>query len=108
MVDPAIDRAGGFRATILTVIQAAQLLHFEPATIRRLAARGEIPARKVAGAWRFHQEQLEAFIREGQPSRYLGPQAAHAASVDPLSGPDSAAAVAKFAARAASIKGPAE
>lgn len=35
--------------TILTVEQAAELLHFEPATIRRLAARGEIPGRKIGG-----------------------------------------------------------
>lgn len=54
---------------ILTVDQAAELLQFEPATVRRLAARGEIPARIVGGSWRFSKEELEWFVQDSPPIR---------------------------------------
>jgi excisionase family DNA binding protein len=49
---------------ILDVKEAAELLGMAPATLKRHARKNAIPAAKVGGAWRFHREQLEEWIRE--------------------------------------------
>jgi excisionase family DNA binding protein len=45
---------------VLTVEQAAQLLHLRAATVRRLAVAGRIPGAKVGKCWRF----VEAVLRD--------------------------------------------
>ena len=39
--------------TALTIEEVAQLLKISPRTVRRLAAKGEIPGRKIGNKWRF-------------------------------------------------------
>jgi excisionase family DNA binding protein len=89
--------------TILTVEQAAELMHFTPHTIRRLAARGEIPGRRIGGVWRFCAEQLEQSIKEGAAANLRQPVRAPLGDLDDLGSPDralpdprAAEAIAKF------------
>jgi len=49
---------------IMTVEQAAEVLHIAPKTCRALARRGLIPAAKIGKHWRFDQKQLEDFIAQ--------------------------------------------
>lgn len=51
----------------LTVRQVADLLSVNERTVYRMAQRGELPGFKVAGTWRFLQEDIEAWI--GQRKR---------------------------------------
>lgn len=48
---------------ILTLEEAADYLRVHIRTIHRLLARGELHAKKVGRAWRFHREDLEAYVR---------------------------------------------
>ncbi len=48
---------------ILTVDGAAELLGVSAYTIREMAKRGDIPARKVGKGWRFSREALVGMIR---------------------------------------------
>jgi len=43
---------------LLTVAEAARYLRLHPATLRRLARQGAVPAAKVGGTWRFRREDL--------------------------------------------------
>jgi excisionase family DNA binding protein len=43
---------------VLTAEQAAQLLQLEPTLLTRLAEKGQLPGRKLAGQWRFSREAL--------------------------------------------------
>jgi excisionase family DNA binding protein len=47
---------------VLSGEQAAELLQVTPAVIERLAARGELPARQLAGEWRFSRAALLAWL----------------------------------------------
>jgi excisionase family DNA binding protein len=47
----------------LTVEEAAPLLHTTPDTVRRKAAAGSIPGRKVGRRWLFDPDQLKSFVR---------------------------------------------
>jgi excisionase family DNA binding protein len=54
---------------VLTVEQLAALLQLEVDAVRRLAARGELPGRKVGGHWRFsRQAVLEWLASSGAAS----------------------------------------
>jgi excisionase family DNA binding protein len=45
---------------VLTLDEAAELLRCHPVTVKRLAIRGAIPAKKLGSLWRFsHQRLLE-------------------------------------------------
>lgn len=46
----------------LTVRQVADLLSVNERTVYRMAQRGELPGFKVAGTWRFLQQDIEAWI----------------------------------------------
>ena len=46
----------------MTVRDVAAYLNVDEKTIYRLAQRGELPAFKVAGAWRFQGEDLQRWI----------------------------------------------
>jgi excisionase family DNA binding protein len=43
---------------VLTTEQLAALLQLDVDTVRKLAARGEIPGRKVGGTWRFSRQAV--------------------------------------------------
>lgn len=48
---------------IMTAVDAAEYLDLNPYSLRHMAARGEVPGRKVGGVWRFSREQLHQFVR---------------------------------------------
>jgi excisionase family DNA binding protein len=47
---------------ILTLEEAAELLEISPRALREAAARGEVPARKVANRWRFSRFALHRWL----------------------------------------------
>jgi excisionase family DNA binding protein len=47
----------------LTAEEAAKECHCTPDTMRRGAAAGTIPARKIGRRWLFEPEQLRAYVR---------------------------------------------
>ena len=47
----------------LTVDDAARELHLTPDGVRRMAAEGRIPARKVGRRWLFHPDMLDKYMR---------------------------------------------
>lgn len=49
--------------TLISVAQAAQILAVHPATIRRMIARGELPAKRVGRVWRVNPRDLEPDAR---------------------------------------------
>jgi excisionase family DNA binding protein len=48
----------------LTVREVAVLLNVDEKTVYRLAKRGELPGFKVAGAWRFKRDDINAWIEK--------------------------------------------
>jgi excisionase family DNA binding protein len=81
---------------ILTIPEVAELLRIAEKTVYTLAQRGEIPAFKVGGQWRFSWSAIQLWIdnrtRAGQPS---GAESTRAAA----SGESSAGGAAKKKAR---------
>ena len=60
---------------ILTLPKVAQLLKVAEKTVYSMAQKGQLPAFKVGGQWRFKRVDLDAWIeqqkaaaREGEPS----------------------------------------
>jgi len=60
---------------ILTLPEVAQLLKVAEKTVYSMAQKGQLPAFKVGGQWRFKRVDLDAWIeqqkaaaREGEPS----------------------------------------
>ena len=52
---------------ILTVEQAAELLHLTPPTVRQMASRNLLPGRRIGKLWRFSRRKLVEFIEAGNP-----------------------------------------
>jgi excisionase family DNA binding protein len=52
---------------LLTLTEAAQLLHVSTKTLQRMIRSGDLPALKVGGQWRLRESQLISWIqsREG-------------------------------------------
>ena len=48
--------------TIMNVEEVAGYLRVAPATVYRLAQRGEIPAAKVGRVWRFQKEAINRWL----------------------------------------------
>ena len=48
---------------VMIVSEVAQLLRVSRHTVYRLAARGELPGRKVGRIWRFQRGALEDYLR---------------------------------------------
>jgi excisionase family DNA binding protein len=46
----------------MTVQDVADYLNVDPKTVYRLVNRGDLPGFKVGGSWRFHKEDLDAWI----------------------------------------------
>jgi excisionase family DNA binding protein len=82
----------------LTADQAAELLHCHPETIRRMAARRELPCAKIGKRWIFDREQLIAHVRELSCSTSV--------KAAPITGADSVSAIVKFAALQGQTAGP--
>lgn len=61
----------GLTHQVLTIEQAATLLHLHPVTLQRKAQRGEIPAAKLGRRWIFLEIDLMACIRAQYPSRVM-------------------------------------
>lgn len=55
MSDPTTD--------VLTLDEAAELLRCHPVTVKRLAIRGEIPAKKLGSLWRFSRQRLMEWLQ---------------------------------------------
>jgi excisionase family DNA binding protein len=49
---------------ILTIPEVAELLRIAEKTVYTLAQRGEIPAFKVGGQWRFSRSAIQAWIND--------------------------------------------
>jgi len=47
-----------------TVKEVAEYLQLDEHTVYRMARKGEIPAYKVAGQWRFKRELIEKWLEE--------------------------------------------
>jgi excisionase family DNA binding protein len=62
-----MDGLEGLR--LLTLSQAAELLHVSTRTIQRMIRRHELPAFKVGGQWRLRESQLVNWLedRENAP-----------------------------------------
>lgn len=58
---------------ILTLPEVAQLLKVAEKTVYTMAQKGEIPAFKVRGQWRFKRDDIDAWI-ERQKLEAKGPK----------------------------------
>ncbi|MBC7333692.1 MAG: helix-turn-helix domain-containing protein [Actinobacteria bacterium] len=47
---------------LMTVKEVAEYLRLDEHTVYRMARKGEIPAYKVAGQWRFKKELLDKWL----------------------------------------------
>ena len=54
---------------ILTVQEVATLLKVADKTVYTMAQKGEIPAFKVRGQWRFRRADIDAWIQEQTAAR---------------------------------------
>ena len=59
------------KGMILTVQQLAEYLQVDDHTIYRLAKKGEIPAIKVAGQWRFKRDLIDKWLEEGSLTKRI-------------------------------------
>lgn len=57
------------RIELLTVKDVADALKLHPQTVRRMIARGELPATKIRGRVRVETQELLAFVRKGSAAR---------------------------------------
>ena len=49
---------------LMTVKEVAEYLRLDEHTVYRVARKGEIPAYKVAGQWRFKRELIENWLEK--------------------------------------------
>jgi excisionase family DNA binding protein len=47
---------------VLTALELAKYLRIHPTTVYKLAKRGELPAFKVGGDWRFNRASIERWL----------------------------------------------
>lgn len=52
------------RTQIMTPKEAAKYLGFHLVTIYRLLKKGEVPATKIGGQWRFKKDVLDAWLND--------------------------------------------
>lgn len=50
---------------LLTTEQAGMLLQMTPEHVKRLCARGDLPAQKIGKLWRVDKERLKAWMEGG-------------------------------------------
>lgn len=56
---------------ILNLEEASRYLRIKRRTLYSLAARGEVPAAKIGGQWRFRRSQLDKLFEEERASAAL-------------------------------------
>ena len=61
-----------FETPAMTVRQVAAYLNVNEKTVYRLAQRRELPAFKVAGAWRFKREDIDLWIERQKETDAAG------------------------------------
>jgi excisionase family DNA binding protein len=52
---------------VLTIDEAAELLHAEPEAVRELAEAGRLPGRKIGDEWRFLRRAVLAWLGGAEP-----------------------------------------
>ncbi len=52
---------------LMTAEEVAHYLNIHPRTITNMATRGELPASKVAGRWRFRKSDIDAWLEKQKP-----------------------------------------
>ena len=57
---------------ILTVLEVAALLKVADKTVYTMAQKGELPAFKVRGQWRFKRADLDQWIEQQKAARDAG------------------------------------
>jgi len=50
------------KSQVLTALELASYLRIHPTTVYKLAKRGELPAFKVGGDWRFNRVSIEKWL----------------------------------------------
>jgi len=53
---------------LLTLREAAEVLHLNPRTVRAYVQRGEIQGRVIGGRWRFRRTDLDVFYENAPRS----------------------------------------
>lgn len=53
---------------ILTIEQAAEMLHLNPQVVRKYLREGKLPGMKIGRHWRVSEEGLSEFVRQGGSS----------------------------------------
>ncbi len=56
---------------VLNLDEASRYLRIKRRTLYALAARGDVPAAKIGGQWRFRKSQLDGLFERG---RSVGPE----------------------------------
>src|SRR5215472_1442747 len=64
---------------LMTTEEVAEILHVDPATIRRLVNRGDLAAYRIGADYRFAPADLEGYLRR---QRIVGGEGYHADSVE--------------------------
>ena len=57
------------KSQVLTALELAKYLRIHPTTVYKLAKRGELPAFKVGGDWRFNRASIEKWL-ESRKNRF--------------------------------------
>jgi excisionase family DNA binding protein len=57
---------------LLTLTEAADILHVSTRTLQRMIRSGELPAFKVGGQWRVRETQLRQWVESRESSRGEG------------------------------------
>ena len=57
---------------VLTVGEVAAFMRVSRETVYRLAARGELPGRKIGRIWRFPQDAIQKYVEGGSAVGHAG------------------------------------
>jgi excisionase family DNA binding protein len=52
---------------LLTLVEAAELLHVSPKTVHRMILSGDLPAFKVGAQWRVDEGRLIQWLKDRSP-----------------------------------------
>jgi len=53
------------KQNLMTAAEVAEYLRVRPPSVYEWAKGGKIPCAKVGRLWRFHREEIEAWVRKG-------------------------------------------
>jgi excisionase family DNA binding protein len=57
---------------LLTLKEAAEVLHLSPRTVRQYVQQGDLEGRIIGGRWRFRRADLDAFFEKAPHSWDFG------------------------------------